>query len=176
MIGAETFAVVDEAEEPFLREQGLVHAIDPRQQRIDAYLHEMTAAGGVDIVLDPSGGWQWQRSYALLAPSGRLVCYQFNAAEAWRASRRERWLNRLLQPSYAPTKLVRENKGVIGLNLDHLWGETDLLQHAMGELIRWYDEALFRPLVDRSFRLSRAAEAHEYVEKRGNRGKVLLTP
>jgi NADPH:quinone reductase-like Zn-dependent oxidoreductase len=176
IVGAEAFAVVGEANEPFLREQGLSHAIDPRQHRVEQYVAEATAAHGVDIVLDPSGGWRWRKSYALLAPAGRLICYEFNAATVWRASRRERWFNSLLQPTFAPTKLMRENKGVIGLNLDRLWGEYGLLQRAMGQLIHWYDEALFRPHVDRTFPLSRAAEAHAYVEKGYNRGKVLLTP
>jgi NADPH:quinone reductase-like Zn-dependent oxidoreductase len=49
------------------------------------------------------------------------------------------------------------------------------MKEAMGQLISWYDEALFRPLIDRTFDLSRAAEAHEYVETGANHGKVLLT-
>jgi NADPH:quinone reductase-like Zn-dependent oxidoreductase len=46
----------------------------------------------------------------------------------------------------------------------------------MEQLIAWYDEALFRPVIDRTFRFSQAAEAHHYIQDRKNRGKVLLIP
>jgi NADPH:quinone reductase-like Zn-dependent oxidoreductase len=46
----------------------------------------------------------------------------------------------------------------------------------MRQLVAWYDEALFRPTIDRSFKFTEAAMAHHYLQDRKNRGKVLLIP
>ncbi|MFQ5436306.1 MAG: zinc-binding dehydrogenase [Anaerolineae bacterium] len=40
----------------------------------------------------------------------------------------------------------------------------------------WYDEALLRPHIDRTFPLAEAAAAHDFIQDRQNVGKVLLIP
>ena len=42
--------------------------------------------------------------------------------------------------------------------------------------LAWLREGKIKPVVDRSFRLSDAAEAHRYIESRAVRGKVVLIP
>jgi NADPH:quinone reductase-like Zn-dependent oxidoreductase len=71
---------------------------------------------------------------------------------------------------------MRDNRGVLGVDLAALWEEADLLRPWMDQIIHWYDEALFRPLIDRAFAFRQAAEAHHYVQERKNLGKVLLVP
>lgn len=46
----------------------------------------------------------------------------------------------------------------------------------MTQILSWYDEALFRPHIDRTFKFRQAAEAHHYLQDRKNIGKVLLVP
>ena len=46
----------------------------------------------------------------------------------------------------------------------------------MKQIVSWYDEALFRPHIDRSFSLDEASEAHHYLHERQNKGKVILIP
>jgi NADPH:quinone reductase-like Zn-dependent oxidoreductase len=71
---------------------------------------------------------------------------------------------------------MNDNKAVIGVNIAHLWDQIDLQREWMRQLVAWYDEALFRPTIDRSFKFTEAAMAHHYLQDRKNRGKVLLIP
>jgi synaptic vesicle membrane protein VAT-1 len=79
-------------------------------------------------------------------------------------------------PAYTPERLIEDNKGVLGVRLAALWEHGDLLRGWMDQIIQWYDEALFRPHIDRTFSFEEVAEAHYYLQNRKNLGKVLLLP
>ena len=78
-------------------------------------------------------------------------------------------------PIFHPLPLFAANKGVFGLNLGHLWHETDKIRTWMQALLDGLAEGWVRPYVDKSFPLDRACEAHTYIESRKNIGKVVLT-
>jgi NADPH:quinone reductase-like Zn-dependent oxidoreductase len=71
---------------------------------------------------------------------------------------------------------MNANKAIIGVNLGKLWDQVEMQRNWMRQIITWYDDALFRPHIDRIFKFSEAAEAHDYIQDRKNTGKVLLTP
>ena len=79
-------------------------------------------------------------------------------------------------PFYTPFKLMNDNKAIIGVNLGHMWQQTDMMQEWMQQIVAWYDEALFRPYIDQTFSFEDAAAAHHYIQARKNTGKVLLIP
>jgi NADPH:quinone reductase-like Zn-dependent oxidoreductase len=65
---------------------------------------------------------------------------------------------------------------VLGFNLGHLWDRQDLLSQALAEILQKVAAGTFRPLVDRTFPLEQAAEAHAYIHAHKNFGKVVLIP
>jgi NADPH:quinone reductase-like Zn-dependent oxidoreductase len=69
-----------------------------------------------------------------------------------------------------------DNRGVSGVNMGHLFSETELINREMGALVRLYEAGKIKPHVDRCFPFDQAAEAHRYIEEGKNVGKVLLTP
>ena len=79
-------------------------------------------------------------------------------------------------PFYTPTQLMRDNKAVMGVSLHHLWNHAQMQRPWLQQIIAWYDDALFRPCVDKQFPLAEAAAAHHYLQERKNTGKVLLVP
>ena len=79
-------------------------------------------------------------------------------------------------PRFTPPQLMNDNKAVMGVNLGHLWEHAEMLRPWMQQIINWYDEAQFRPHIDRTFKFSEAAAAHHYIQDRKNIGKVLLLP
>lgn len=177
IIGAETFGTASPGKHDFLRERGLHHAIDYRNVDYERAIAELTGEKGVHLVLDPLGGRHWMKNYRLLMPSGRVIHYGISSA----VSGKKRSLlaaarAMIMLPFYSPLRLMSENKGVAGINLAHLWNHIDICQDWMKEIIRWYDEALFRPHVDKIFKFDQAAEAHHYLQDRKNIGKVLLIP
>jgi len=177
IVGAETYGTASPQKHAFLIERGLDYVIDYRNNDYGRLIREMTKGKGIQIILDPQGGAHWSKNFRLLGPSGRLISYGISSAVTGKR-RSLAALIRLLAnwTFYSPVKLMNENKAVMGVNLAHLWDETDLLRRSMAQILSWYDEALFRPHVDKNFRLDDAASAHHYIQDRKNIGKVLLTP
>jgi zinc-binding alcohol dehydrogenase/oxidoreductase len=108
------------------------------------------AGGGFDVVLDSVG--TWAASLRALRPGGRLVVLGASAAE-------------LAQIAVRP----------------YYFGQYDLLGTTMGGpadfagLLRLMTEfAVPPPLVDRTFGLDQAAQAHEYLESGAGFGKTVL--
>ena len=71
---------------------------------------------------------------------------------------------------------MNANKGVFGVNLGHMWRQTERVNgwlEALGEL---YEQGVVRPVIAERFPFERAAEAHHFIQDRKNIGKVLLVP
>jgi synaptic vesicle membrane protein VAT-1 len=177
IVGAQAYGTASTGKHEFLLERGLSEAIDYRQQDYSLAVSELTSGRGVDVILDPLGGAHWRRNYELLAPAGRLIHY--GASSVISGKRRSIWQMIKLSANlsfYTPLRLMKDNKAVAGVNLPLVWQHADLIRPWQEQIIAWYDEALFRPHVDRTFKLSQAAEAHHYLEDRKNIGKVVLVP
>jgi NADPH:quinone reductase-like Zn-dependent oxidoreductase len=177
IMGAETYGTASAAKHDFLREQGLHHPLNYHNPDYERVIHEITAGQGLHLVLDTLGGIHWHKNFRLLAPTGRLVYAGVSAIapgkrRSWPAALR--WLLKL--PFYTPLQLMNANKAIIGVNLGKLWDQAEMQRAWMRQIIAWYDDALFRPHIDRIFKFSEAAEAHDYIQDRKNCGKVLLAP
>jgi synaptic vesicle membrane protein VAT-1 len=176
-IGAEVFGTASKAKHARLRELGLHHAIDYRTQDFEEEVRRATAGKGVNLVLDAVGGASFRKGYRLLAPTGRLVMFGASAL----ASDGKRSLPQVVatlarMPAFWPLRLLNDNKGVFGVNLGRLWGEAELLQGYLREVLAGVVRGEFRPIVDSEVPFSQARRAHERLRDRENFGKVLLVP
>jgi len=171
VIGTASTAKIDA-----IRTLGVDHAVDHRRQDVAAEVRRLTSGRGADVILDPIGGRQFSISYNLLAPLGRLVVYGVSSLAA--GERRSIWqtLRTLIAlPAFRPLSLMNHNRGVLGLNLGHLWGEVRQLRAAMDTILREVEAGRLRPVIARTFPLDRAGEAHRHLQSRANIGKVVLT-
>jgi NADPH:quinone reductase-like Zn-dependent oxidoreductase len=133
---------------------------------------------GLDVALDAVGGPATAACRRLLAPLGRLVLY--GLSEAMPGQRRDwpraawAWLR---TPRIHPLSLIEPNIGVFGIHLLHLRGKDTLLRPALEDLYRAVEARELRPVLDRTFPLTRggAVAAHQYLHERRNLGKVVLT-
>ena len=92
-------------------------------------------------------------------------------------SRPLRFIKLALQmPWYNPVMLMNGNKSVFGVNLGHLWHESEKVQTWMRYVLQGVDEGWVRPHVDKVFSFEQAGDAHAYIENRKNIGKVILVP
>jgi NADPH:quinone reductase-like Zn-dependent oxidoreductase len=81
----------------------------------------------------------------------------------------------LLVVNFHPLPLMSANKSVFGVNLGHMWHETEMITGWMDTLLKGFADGWVRPHVDKSFSLAQAGEAHTYMEERKNTGKTVLT-
>jgi len=177
--GAEVFGTASASKHAFLRARGVAHVIDYTTQDYEAEVKRLTGGRGVHIVLDAMGGEHWKKGYRCLAPSGRLVMFGLSNAVAGKNRSMLSLFKTLLKTpffSFPPPRLMNDNKALIGVNLGHMWGETELLRRWMLQILVWYREGKIHPTVASRFPLAEASAAHHYIQDRENVGKVILIP
>jgi NADPH:quinone reductase-like Zn-dependent oxidoreductase len=138
-----------------------------------------TLAGprGVDVALDSLGGRATRSCRRLLAPLGRLVFYGLSEAIPGERRSWSRALAAFLRtPWLHPRSLIEPNIGVFGIHLLHLGAREAILRPAAEEIFRGIAAGELRPVVDRTFPLTRdgAVAAHRHLHARKNLGKVVL--
>ncbi len=163
-LGHDVFATAGSDEKCRLCEKlGARRAINYRTEDFVAVTKDMTAGRGVDVILDMVGGDYVQRNMAAAAIWGRIVniAYQNGARVTLD-------LNPMLRKrlTLAATTLRARSSS-----------EKRVIRDALAEKV-WPLVAAgrIRPVVDRRFALGEAQKAHEFMEKTGATGKILLVP
>ena len=145
-----------------VREQGAHHVIDYREQSFADEIAKITAKRGVDVILDHIGAKYLDSNMRSLARAGTLMLIGVRGglkAELNLATmmvKRQRIIGSVLR-----SRPVAEKAGIIAQ-----FEETVMPLIASGEVT---------PLVDATFPLSEAAEAHRLMENGGHFGKIVLT-
>ena len=176
LYGVELFGTASPAKHDYVRERGYHHAIDYRQSDWPEKVLDLTRGHGVDLVLDPIGGKHWGESFRVLSPTGRLAIYGVSEASGKGKLGLVKMALGIPWRSFSPLRLINANKGVLGVNLAHLWDMEDEIGRWAQKLINLYERRQIRPFVDKAFPFSQAAAAHAFLEERKNRGKVVLIP
>jgi NADPH:quinone reductase-like Zn-dependent oxidoreductase len=175
--GAEVIGTASRSKHARLKELGIAHAIDYTTEDFEAEVKRITGGRGVDIVLDAVGGESLGKSYRCLAPLGRLFTFGGSGFAPKGTRNPFHMLKALLaMPSFKPFALMNKNRGVFGVNLGHLWSETETLRVILDDIMALVREKQLDPIVDRAFRFSQAADAHRFIQERKNFGKVILVP
>lgn len=176
-IGATTFGTASPGKHEFLRQRGLNHPIDYRNQDWLPALKQLTNGRGVELVIDPIGGAHWKKSYAALRTTGRLGMFGVSTASANGMKGKFKLIKAALQmPRFHPLGLLNKNRGVFGMNLGHMWHEQEKVSDWVDAILAGVAAGWIRPYVDKTFRFDQAGEAHSYIESRKNTGKVVLVP
>ena len=177
LVGAEVFGTASPSKHDACRGFGVDHPID---YRTHDFVDEVRRIAGdeqpLDLVMDAIGGRSFKRSFSLLRPGGRLVCFGASEVQAGERRSRPRAVRVLAQmPRFNALKLMSESKSVIGLNMLTLWDSGRPLEEMIGPLRAWIDEGRLRPVVAEAFPLEEGPDAHRFVHERKNVGKVVLT-
>jgi len=145
-----------------LADLGLDHGIDYTATDFAEAVRDLTDGRGADVIVDSVGGSNLQRSLQCLAYRGRCVTF----GDAGRET-----------PSKLDISTMRgNNQTLVGY---FLGAELFLGTRAHAMIARHLDDIAARRLrvvIDRSFPLEQAGEAHAYIESRQAFGRVLLVP
>ncbi len=172
-----TYGTASAKKHDYVRGHGCDHPIDYRNLDYVAEVQRLTDGRGVDLVLDALGGADWKKGFSLLAPTGMLIAFGMANVNTGGKRKLLHVLGQLARvPRFSPMTLMGENRTVAGVNMGHLWGETELLTGQIRHLLELYEAGKIKPHIGGSFPFSRAAEAHAELEYGRNLGKVILTP
>lgn len=175
--GAEILGTASAAKHARLRDAGVEHCIDYRRQDFETEVARITGGKGVQLVIDSVGGESFLKSYRCLTPMGRLFLFGVSSfASGYRRSIVAALRGLAAMPRFRAMRLMQHNRGVFGVNIAPLWGQTDTFLAMMPEILNLVRDRVLTPVVDRTFPLEDAAAAHQYVQERRNFGKVLLVP
>jgi NADPH2:quinone reductase len=142
-----------------LREYGMDHGINYRDVDFADAARELTGGRGVDLVVDPVG--------STLPGSVRALGYRGRVSLVGSAGRDP-------QPFDAGS-LMMGNQSVTGV----FFGAEVITDRVRAMVARHLDDIAagdLRVVVDRTFPLSDAAAAHDYIESRQAFGRVILVP
>ena len=180
-IGAEIFGTASASKHDAIREQGVDHPIDYRNQDFAAEVRRITGGVGLDVIMDAIGPSSFRKDYEILRSGGRLIMY--GLSEVQTGEKRDipavlRGLARMplaTMPWWKSLGIMNENKGVFGLNM-LTWWDDEGLDRALEPLQAGLGAGDYVPVVAEAFPFERAADAHRFIAERRNVGKVVLTP
>lgn len=141
---------------------GAERAVNYRTEDFVAVALQATGGRGVDLILDMVGGSYIPRDLEALAPDGRLVLISFlGGAKA--------------ELSFLP--VLQRRLTITGSTLrPRPVDEKGRLARALREAV-WplLESGRVRPMIDSTFPLERAADAHRRMESGAHVGKIVLT-
>jgi NADPH2:quinone reductase len=142
-------------------ELGADAAVDPATEDLTGALVEANGGERVDVVLEMSGGRIFDQSAEALAPFGRIVAYGIASRE---------------QNTLETGRLMRRSRTVVGFWLMHCLGRRDMVEEPLADLFERAARGDLRPLVGATYPLSEVRRAHEDMQGRRTRGKLVLDP
>jgi NADPH2:quinone reductase len=161
--GATVLATASSAEKlERLKAFGMDHGINYRTEELAARTMELTNGHGADLVVDSVGGHTLEASIAALAYRGRVS-----------------WVGRAGREAIIPdvSPIMQKNGSLTGIYLGAEMSVNAARCRAMiAQLLADVAAGQLRVVIDRTFPLSEAAEAHRYIESRQAFGRVLLVP
>jgi NADPH2:quinone reductase len=161
--GARVIGTVSTEEKAALcRKAGADEIILYTQADFEAETKHLTGHKGVDVVYDSVGKSTFQKSLNCLRPRGYLVLYGQSSGPV-----------EPLDPQVLNAKgslfLTRPSLGHYAASREELTGRAN-------DLFTWMRSGELKVRIDQTFPLARAAEAHQYMEDRQTKGKILLLP
>lgn len=173
--GAEVIGTASASKHERLKKEGVAHCIDYTKDNFETEVSRITGGKGVDLVLDAVGGKSFMKSYRSLAPLGKLMLFGASSlATGEKRSIITAVSTLMAMPKWKTIPLMNENRGVIGVNLGHLWDQAGAMNTMLKEILDLVPATL-DPVVDQSFPFDKAGDAHTYLQSRKSFGKVLLS-
>jgi NADPH:quinone reductase-like Zn-dependent oxidoreductase len=140
---------------------GAERAVNYRTQDFVAAVREATDGRGVDVVLDMVGGSYIARNLEALAPEGRLVLIAFLEGPKAEVNFRPVLQRHLTITGSTMRPRPVEEKGRL----------ARALREAVWPLL---ESGQVRPVIDSTFPLERASDAHRRMESGAHIGKIVL--
>jgi putative PIG3 family NAD(P)H quinone oxidoreductase len=140
---------------------GAERAVNYREEDFVEAVREFSDGKGADVILDMVGGSYIERNYKAAAFDGRIVQIAFLGGADANVNYLQLMLKRLTHTGSTMRARSVEFKSTIAVELEsQVW-----------PLI---EQAKVKPVIDRVYRLEKAADAHARMEKSEHIGKIVL--
>jgi NADPH:quinone reductase-like Zn-dependent oxidoreductase len=142
-----------------VKELGLQHAINYKQQDYEEAVKTLTQGEGVDAVFEMLGGEHTAKSLRCLRDFGRVI--QYGTATG-------------AQPQIDVRALYAKSASVQGLWLTYLSQKREIMEPAWYQLSQWIADRKLTPVIGQVFPLEQAKKGYQLLQEGKNYGKVVL--
>jgi len=142
-----------------VKELGLQHAINYKQQDYEEAVKNLTRGEGVDAVFEMLGGEHTAKSLRCLRDFGRVIQYGTATGK---------------QPQLDVRALYAKSASVQGLWLTYLSQKPEIMESAWKQLSEWIEQRKLTPVIGQVLPLDRAREGYKLLQEGKNYGKVVL--
>lgn len=162
VMGAHPVATASFGKHSLCKELGAALAIDYKSEDFAERLKEYTQGKGVDVVIDFVGAPYLQQNLAAMGMEGRMVLLAFLGGA------------KVETLNIAP--ILRKRLQVIGSTLRARDLAYKIRLSSDLQLFAWplFASGQLRPVIDRVYDWSEAAEAHRYMERNQSKGKIMM--
>lgn len=161
--GAVVIATASTAEKAMVvSDLGADYVIQYTRDDFEEKVKHITRGFGVDVVFDGVGKSTFEKGLNCLKVRGMMVLYGQSSG-----------------PVDPVDPQLLNRRGSLFLtrpSLEHYLRSDGEFSWRAGELFQWVEKGDLRIAIDRTFSLPEAAKAHDYIEARSTKGKVLLIP
>lgn len=160
----------------FLKELGVHYIIDYTKENLSDQLRKLNLYQKINVVFDSIGGYTFKQGMKALAPGGSMI--SFGAAEQIDGNKTNKL--KALKAAlgfgiFSPIQLLMKSQSIIGVNMlriaDH---QPKIFQECLNGVIAMYESGIIKPNVNKVFKATEIAQAHDYLESRQSIGKIAL--
>lgn len=160
ILGIEMYGTSSSAEKlTRVKELGLQHGINYKQQDYEDAVKNLTRGEGVDAVFEMLGGEHTAKSLRCLRDFGRVIQYGTATGKP---------------PQLDIRALYAKSASIQGLWLTYLSQKPEIMQPAWTQLSEWIAQRKLTPVIGQVFPFDRAAEAYKLLQEGKNYAKVIL--
>ena len=160
--GAEVFTTVGSAAKAAAALRlGAAHAVNYREEDFVDAVRRETGGAGVDLILDMVGGDYIARNMEAAAEDGRIVQIAFLGGQT-------------VEIDFAPLLLKRLTLSGSTLRARSVAFKAALARAIEAAVLPLFETGAVRPLIEATYPLERAADAHRHMDD-DHIGKIILT-
>jgi NADPH:quinone reductase-like Zn-dependent oxidoreductase len=143
-----------------LLEAGAVHVIATQEQDMVAEVMRVTNGKGARIAFDPVGGPNFPKLISALADRGIVYIYG-TLSEG--------------DTQMPVLDMIAKMPAVKGYSVRQIMGDEAGRRAAVEYIVKGLASGALKPVIDRTFKFDDMVEAHRYLEKSGQFGKIVVT-
>jgi len=143
-----------------LHEAGAAHVIATQEQDMVAEVMRITNGNGARVALDPVGGRDFPKLISALANQG--IVYIYGALSEG-------------DTTIPVLEMIPKMPTIKGYNISLVTGDEARRKVAVEYIVKGLASGALKPVIDRTFKFDDMVEAHRYLEKSGQFGKIVVT-
>ena len=140
---------------------GAKYVIDTSHEKFSIEITAITKGKGVNIILDPVVGKNFNKLLETIADNGKVFVYAALSQD---------------DAVFPALQVLMKTPVIRGYDAMEVLGNPEKLSKAVAFIQKGVAEGALKPRIDRNFSLDKIVEAHQYMEKNSQTGKVIANP